>query len=97
MGLTTERIHVFIEGRVQGVGFRFSTRNEACRRGLSGWVRNLHDGRVEAVFEGTHGQLESMLQWCHMGPPGALVRRVEYQWEIAEEQKREIDDFRILF
>ncbi len=51
------------------------------RRGLRGWVRNLHDGRVEAVFQGEEGDLEGMVKWCHRGPPAAWVRDVELIWE----------------
>ena len=68
------RVHVVIEGRVQGVFFRASTRDEARARGLGGWVRNLPDGRVEALFEGDQRVVENMLAWCHKGPPYAYVR-----------------------
>ncbi len=67
------RVHVVIEGRVQGVFFRASTRDEARARGLTGWARNLPDGRVEAVFEGDKRVVENMLAWCHKGPPYAYV------------------------
>ena len=80
----TDRLHVFIEGRVQGVGFRYTACSEAERRGLCGWVRNTYDGRVEAEFEGSRGQLEAMLQWCHQGPRGAQVQHVDVQWESGE-------------
>jgi acylphosphatase len=69
-----------VGGRVQGVWFRASTRDEANRLGLRGWVRNLPDGRVEAVFEGEEGQLHRMLDWCRTGPPGAHVLRVDARW-----------------
>lgn len=75
--MTRERWDVRISGRVQGVWFRASTREEALRRGLDGWVRNLPDGRVEAVFEGDERALEAMLAWCRIGPPGARVDVVE--------------------
>ncbi len=67
------RLHVVIEGRVQGVFFRASTRDEARARGLAGWARNLPDGRVEALFEGDKRVVENMLAWCHKGPPYAYV------------------------
>ena len=67
------RAHVWISGIVQGVAFRYYTRRQADRLGLTGWVRNLRDGRVEAVFEGAEDRVESMLRWCHEGPPGARV------------------------
>ncbi|HEY5999862.1 MAG TPA: acylphosphatase [bacterium] len=75
--MSRERLEVRISGRVQGVWFRASTREEARRRGLDGWVRNLPDGSVEAVFEGQAPALESMLAWCRVGPPGARVDAVE--------------------
>ncbi len=73
--------HVWISGHVQGVFFRQTTHEEALRRGLTGWVRNLRDGRVEATFQGSQEELEEMVRWCHRGPPGAWVRDVEVIWE----------------
>lgn len=80
----THRLHVLIEGMVQGVGFRFSTEREAVSRGLAGWVRNLPDGRVEAEFEGPRPVLEEMLEWCRRGPRIADVANVEARWESGE-------------
>jgi acylphosphatase len=74
------RVHVIIEGLVQGVFFRASTRDMAVSLGLTGWVRNLTDGRVEAVFEGEEDQLKQAIKWCHKGPPGAVVTKVEERW-----------------
>ncbi|HWR98393.1 MAG TPA: acylphosphatase [Candidatus Methanoperedens sp.] len=81
--MTRQRLEVRITGRVQGVWFRASTREEARRRGLDGWVRNLPDGGVEAVFEGGEAALQEMLAWCRIGPPGARVDRVEERWSAA--------------
>ena len=75
--MARQRLEARIGGRVQGVWFRAATRDEARRRGLHGWVRNLPDGRVEAVFEGEETALEGMLAWCRTGPPGARVEAVE--------------------
>jgi acylphosphatase len=75
--MARQRLEVRITGRVQGVWFRASTREEARRLALDGWVRNLPDGRVEAVFEGEEAALEGMLAWCRTGPPGARVDEVE--------------------
>jgi len=75
------RIHLWIEGRVQGVCFRHYTREEANRLGVVGWVRNLFDGRVEAVIEGEPGAVEQMAVWCHHGPPMAQVLDVKMQRE----------------
>ena len=74
------RLHVVVTGRVQGVNFRYATREQARRRGLSGWARNLADGRVEAVFEGAPSDLELMLDWCRHGPPAAEVESVDVKW-----------------
>ena len=81
MDTDVERLHVLISGRVQGVGFRYSTRRQAQSLGLTGYVRNLADGRVEAEFEGPREALESMLEWCRCGPSGASVKQVEPTWE----------------
>jgi acylphosphatase len=66
---------------VQGVGFRFATAAEARRHHLGGWVRNLDSGGVEAVFEGSHAAVESVVRWCEDGPPGAFVRDVHVAWD----------------
>lgn len=78
------RVHVWVSGRVQGVYFRQNTRREAQRRGLRGWVRNLADGRVEAVFEGERGALEAVVEWCRVGPPDSFVENLDVRWEEAE-------------
>lgn len=88
------RAHVYISGRVQGVFFRAWTEDEAIKRGLCGWVRNLADGRVEATFEGEKEMVEDMIKACWIGPPGAKVTDVKV---IYEDYKGEYDDFRILY
>lgn len=75
------RVHVFISGKVQGVFFRSSTKDMAKNSGLFGWVRNLADGRVEAVFEGKKDAIEKMLEWCRVGPEYARVTGIEVIWE----------------
>ena len=75
------RVHVFISGKVQGVFFRSSTKDMAKNLGLFGWVRNLADGRVEAVFEGKKDAIEKMLEWCKAGPEYARVTGIEVIWE----------------
>jgi len=75
------RAHVYITGYVTGVLFRYHTQQLAQRLGVSGWVRNLRDGRVEAVFEGEREQVEEMVKFCREGPPGARVTDVEVKWE----------------
>jgi len=83
------RAHVWIEGRVQGVAFRWETRRAAERHGINGWVRNLPDGRVEAVFEGERQALNQVLDWCRQGPPVARVDSVDIHWEDFADQFRE--------
>jgi acylphosphatase len=78
------RAHVLISGVVQGVGYRFSTQDMAQLLKLNGWVRNLRDGRVEAVFEGPHSSVEEMIRWCHQGPPAAIVKQVAVEYEPPE-------------
>lgn len=75
------RAHVYISGRVHGVGFRYSTMQMAQLLDLTGWVRNLWDGRVEAVFEGPADKVEQAVAWCWRGPRPARVEHVEVSAE----------------
>jgi len=70
-------VRVRVGGRVQGVFFRALCAREARLRGVAGWVRNLPDGDVEAVFEGGWPAVEAMVAWCREGPPGAAVDHVD--------------------
>ncbi len=88
------RVHVVIDGIVQGVFFRASTREKACELGLTGWVKNCFDGNVEAVFEGDRGKLEQILKWCKIGPPGAKVENIKSNWVA---QTGEFDTFSIKY
>jgi acylphosphatase len=74
------RVHLIVSGRVQGVAFRAYTADEAHRLRLTGWVRNLPDGRVEAEAEGERRALEALVAWCRTGPPSAHVVAVEATW-----------------
>jgi acylphosphatase len=74
------RAHVFVSGTVQGVYYRASTRDTAREHGVSGWVRNREDGRVEAVFEGSEEDVDAMVGWCHEGSPAAQVEDVEVEY-----------------
>jgi acylphosphatase len=78
------RSRVVVHGQVQGVFFRDTTRREAQRRGVSGWVRNRPDGAVEAVFEGDSGAVRALVEFCGHGPRGAGVERVETSDESPE-------------
>jgi acylphosphatase len=66
-------VHVFVQGRVQGVNFRYSAYREAINLGVSGWARNLDDGRVEAIYEGPREAVEELLAWTRHGPEWARV------------------------
>jgi acylphosphatase len=77
------RLHIVIEGIVQGVFYRASTIEGSSKLGLTGWVKNCSDGRVEAVFEGDTDKIDQIIEWCKKGPPGAVVRNVEIIWEQA--------------
>lgn len=75
------RARALMEGRVQGVGYRAAARRTALRYGLTGWVRNLPDGRVEALIEGRRDEVENLIRWCRQGPAGAQVTLVKVHWE----------------
>jgi len=73
-------LHILISGRVQGVFFRYSARQRALGLELTGYVRNLSDGRVEIFAEGEDTRLKNLLVWAHQGPPGAHVTDIEIDW-----------------
>jgi acylphosphatase len=79
-----KRARVYVSGTVQGVSYRASTKQAARSRGIDGWVRNLTDGRVEAVFEGSPSAVEEMIEWCHQGSPAARVEDVAVDYETPE-------------
>ena len=88
------RVRVVIEGRVQGVWFRDSTRKEALSLGVSGWVKNRRDGGVEALLEGPRQQVHTLIDWCRHGPPAA---RVTSMHASEEEWTGELSSFEITF
>lgn len=73
------RVHVRVRGKVQGVWFRESTRQEAERLGVAGWVRNLPNGDVEAILTGPAPQVNALVDWCRHGPPNAQVQDLQVQ------------------
>jgi acylphosphatase len=75
------RVHIFVSGRVQGVFFRGSTKAKAQGLGLTGWVKNLDDGRVEAVFEGPMENVKEALLWTRFGPEGSMPEEIEVIWD----------------
>ena len=88
------RAHVYVAGRVQGVFFRTATQDEAASQGVTGWIKNRSDGRVEAVFEGEKDKVERLVDFCRHGPYDARVTKIEILWEAYEGEFR---DFRILY
>lgn len=87
-----KRVHVVISGKVQGVGFRASTRRRANNLELAGWVKNTEDGDVEAVFEGEKDNIQEMLEWCQKGPSLARVMDVE----VEEEEPEILERFKVI-
>ena len=79
--MTNARAHVVVSGRVQGVFFRDYTQRQAGALGVRGWVRNLLDGRVEALFEGEEKAVQRMVAWCQQGSPEAYVTDVEVDYQ----------------
>ncbi|MGB9711579.1 MAG: acylphosphatase [Dissulfurimicrobium sp.] len=77
------RIHAFISGRVQGVFYRASAMDKAMQLDLTGWVKNLADGRVELVAEGSSEAIDAFISWCRKGPPYAHVTNIEVQEQEA--------------
>jgi len=88
------RVHVIVSGRVQGVAFRYFTERWATELGLTGWVRNLFDGRVEVLAEGDKDGLDALLTRLGEGPRAAVVENVDVAWE---QPTGEFKDFRVTF
>ena len=88
------RVHLIVEGRVQGVCYRDSTRIKAEELGINGWVKNRPDGTVEIAAEGSEVNVREFVQWCHYGPPYASVSKVI---ESSQEFRNEFDSFNIVF
>lgn len=81
--------YVLISGRVQGVWFRATTKEKAEELGVTGWVRNTSDGKVEAVFVGEEEKVDELIKWCHHGPPLAEVEKVDVKpYTLNEEFQR---------
>jgi acylphosphatase len=81
------RVHVFVSGDVQGVGFREAIAEKAIEQGVTGWVRNLSDGRVEAVLEGPRDEVYRVVGLCRAGPKGARVQGVQVDREPPKNEK----------
>lgn len=92
--MSNVRVHVYIQGRVQGVFFRANTKEKASEFGIHGWVKNCLDGRVEAVFEGKKYAVDKMIDWCRKGPVGAIVDDVRIH---TEKFSGKFDGFSIIY
>ena len=88
------KAHMCVSGSVQGVFFRSETRRKARRNTVTGWIRNLPDGRVEAVFEGEKENVEKLIEFCKRGPPGARVTKTKVVFEI---YSGEFVDFQLIW
>lgn len=89
-----KRVHVIVSGLVQGVSFRRYTKEEAVKNGVNGWVKNLSDGRVEAVFEGNEENVKKMIEFCRAGSPNAFISNIKV---IQEDIKNEKTGFEIKY
>ena len=87
------RLDLVIEGRVQGVGYRYSAKIEAESLCIKGSVKNMRDGKVFLTAQGERETMEKFLRWCHKGPPGAIVRKIEK----VHGKKENFSEFRILY
>ena len=85
------KAHLHIDGRVQGVFYRGFTQELAESLGLNGWVKNLSDGRVEAVFEGDRDLIESAIRKCYAGPPSSQVTNIDIQWETYTGEEKDFN------
>ena len=94
MAAEKARVHVMVNGRVKGVFFRAETCEAARRVGVTGWVCNTPDGRVEAVFEGDTADVDEMIQWCRMGSAAARVEHVEAE---NQEYRGEFESFSVRY
>jgi acylphosphatase len=92
--MNNKRMHLIIEGRVQGVWFRESTRGQAVSLGVSGWVKNRPDGAVEALLEGPEDAVMRLVTWCGKGPSAANVTGIH---ETEEAWRGEFDAFDVLY
>jgi len=92
--MTELQLRIIIHGWVQGVGFRHSLYRQALKNNVTGWVRNLPDGRVEALFQGGERELKNLLDWCRSGPPLARVMGIDEKWGGVTEK---LSSFEVLF
>ena len=94
LSVANQRVHIFVKGKVQGVFFRQTTKTVAEKKNVTGWVRNLKDGRVEAILEGQNVAVSEVVEWSHRGPTNAIVEDVQI---VIEKYKGEFSKFDILY
>lgn len=92
--MSNVRAYVLISGKVQGVYFRQNMKQVCKRHNVNGWVRNLKNGKVEAVLEGDEMAVSEVIEWCHAGPADAIVDDVQVEFE---DYKGDVDSFEILY
>lgn len=92
--MSKQRVHLFVKGKVQGVFFRQALKVMAKKKNVFGCVKNLKDGRVEAILEGEDVNVSSLVEWCHAGPANARVEEVEIR---NEKYKGEFSKFEVLY
>lgn len=92
--MANQRVHIFVKGKVQGVFFRQATKTIAEKKNVTGWIRNLKDGRVEALLEGQDVDVSEVVEWSHRGPTNAIVDDIQI---INEKYKGEFSKFDILY
>lgn len=92
--MANQRVRVFVKGKVQGVFFRQALKVKAIQNGVFGWVRNLDDGRVEAILEGNEENVNTLVEWCHGGPANARVEDVDIK---NEKYSNEFSKFDVLY
>ena len=93
-GVKKIRTHIFVSGRVQGVCFRGDTQQIARELGLTGFVKNLPDGKVEIITEGEKEKVKQIVDWVRQGPPAAQVNNIDIEWEG---YKGEFKDFQVVY
>lgn len=91
--MNKKRVHIFVSGRVQGIGYRDGVRGKAEKLGILGWVKNLEDGRVEAVFEGEENKVKEIIEWARKGP---FLAKVENMDIMPENFSGKFNDFKII-
>ena len=89
--MSNQRVRLFVTGRVQGVFFRQSLKAKSIQNNIFGWVKNLEDGRVECILEGTEENISVLVKWAYTGPANAIVENVEIHDEKFDNEFTKFD------